>query len=130
MKKTTRKIAALGFGVALAFGTLAVPTAATAQVTSPATARVSSAPMVSEVGEIQPFATIKLLVRCHIVDHAGEGAETIGYVVGSGSGNTQTKARAAARSDANAYLHPGEYPRHCQYSSNLTKWRLGVDRNP
>jgi len=39
-----------------------------------------------------------------------------------------SKAQSAARSDANSYLHTGEYTRHCTYSADLTKWRLGVDR--
>lgn len=120
MKKLGKKIAAAGFGVALAFGALAVPSAATAQTTSTT--------VTSEVGEIQPFATYNRLVKCHIVDYTGGVSHTVGYVVAAGSGNTVAKAEKAARDDANAYLRIGEYPRHCQYSSNMTKWRLGVDR--
>ncbi len=119
MKKIGKKILATGFGLVLAAGALLAPTAAVAQ---PASTSVAV-----EDGDVQLRASYSRLVKCQIINYKG-GTNIVGTVVGSGSGNTVSKAQSAARSDANSYLHTGEYTRHCTYSADLTKWRLGVDR--
>ncbi len=119
MQNLGKKIVASGFGAALAMSALLVPTAANAQV---APVSAASDPII-----VQPLASYVQLVKCQIINYAG-GTNIVGTVVGYGSGNTYAKAQAAARAEANSYLHTGEYTRHCVYSADPTKWRLGVDR--
>ncbi len=119
MKSLGKKIVAFGFGAALAMSTLLVPTAASAQVAP------TGAPSGGIV--VQPLASYVQLVKCQIINYDG-GTNIVGTVVGYGSGNTYAKAQAAARKEAASYLHTGEYTRHCNYSADPTKWRLGVDR--
>lgn len=106
MKNTKILFSAAVATVALTFGATSAPAFAGPSVTSSESAETAK-------------ARYHITVKCQLVRHGGAA---VGYIYGTGTGNTRPAAAAAAKKNADTKVPRGYYKRHCKGRGGGGSW--------